>query len=258
MDELDIIVDFHKDSQRQGPGSDIETIKALDLMCKTKENIDILDIGCGTGSQTMVLAENSKSYITAIDIFPEFLDVLNRKIKEKDLASRVVAQQISMDDLPFKNEQFDLIWSEGAIYIIGFEKGLTEWRRVLKPEGYLVVTEMSWLTNKRPYEIEKYWTKNYSQIDTISNKIKLIEENGYIPTAHFILPKYCWLNNYYEPNQERMESFLEKHKYSRLAEEFIKNEKKEVQMYKRYKDYYGYVFYIARKKGELFETIPEL
>ena len=84
MDKLDIIVEFHKDSQRQGPGSDIETIKALDLICKTKENIDILDIGCGTGSQTMVLAENSKSYITAIDIFPEFLDVLNRKFKKKD------------------------------------------------------------------------------------------------------------------------------------------------------------------------------
>ena len=48
----------------------------------------------------------------------------------------------SMDNLPFQNEELDLIWSEGAIYNIGFERGLNEWRRYLKPGGYIAVSEV--------------------------------------------------------------------------------------------------------------------
>ena len=46
-----------------------------------------------------------------------------------------------MDNLPFQNEELDLIWSEGAIYNIGFERGMNEWNKYLKKGGFIAVSE---------------------------------------------------------------------------------------------------------------------
>ena len=94
-----------------------------------------------------------------------------------------------MDNLPFQNEELDLIWSEGAIYNIGFERGMNEWNRFLKKDGFIAVTEASWFTPERPAEIEDFWLANYPEIDTIPTKIAQMEKAGYTLTAHFILPE---------------------------------------------------------------------
>lgn len=48
-----------------------------------------------------------------------------------------------MFELPFSANTFDIIWSEGAIFIIGFEQGLREWKPFLKLGGYLVLSELA-------------------------------------------------------------------------------------------------------------------
>jgi len=249
MMEMELLVDFHKDANRQGPGSSSETKKALSLIDFGKSNnLNVADIGCGTGAQTITIAENINGYITAVDLFPEFLEQLEIKAKDRGLHHRINTKACSMDNLPFADEEFDLIWSEGAIYILGFEKGVQEWRRFLKGKGFLAVTEISWITDSRPKEVEDYWLKEYPQIDTISNKIEQLESNGYYPTAHFILPEYCWIDNYYRPMQERIPDFLAKHKNSQPVRELMEAEKEEIRIYEKYKEYYSYVFYIAQKR----------
>ena len=114
----------------------------------------IADIGCGTGGQAMVLAQNTQGTITGLDIFPGFIEKFNANAKKLGLQNRVKGIVGSMDNLPFQNEEFDLIWSEGAIYNIGFDRGINEWRRFLKKGGCIAVSEASWLTEKRPAEIE--------------------------------------------------------------------------------------------------------
>jgi SAM-dependent methyltransferase len=153
-----------------------------------------------------------------------------------------------MENLQFNNDELDLIWSEGAIYNIGFEEGIKNWRRFLKPGGYLAISEISWITDSRPEELEAYWLNEYPQIDTIANKIRLLENNGYSPTAHFILPPYCWLDNYYKPMQERFDAFLNRYKNSELARQIVDNEKNEIRIYEKFKKYYSYGFYIAQKQ----------
>ena len=248
MTEIELLVDFHKDAERQGPGSSFETMKALNLIGVDKNyKLKIADIGCGIGAHTILLAQNTNGQITAVDLFPEFLGKLDNKAKELGLQNRITTLKKSMEDLPFDNEEFDIIWSEGAIYNMGFETGIKEWKNYLKTGGYLAVSEISWTTNSRPKEVEEHWNNEYPQIDTVSNKIRILEENGYSPVAHFILPQYCWTDNYYKPIEKRFSTFLEKYKNSELAKKIVDFEKEEIKIYEKYKDYYSYGFYIAKK-----------
>ena len=248
MSELELIIDFHKDAKRQGPGGEKETKRALELTgIDLKKELKIADIGCGSGAQTITLAENTNSQITAVDLFPEFLEKLNEKIAKLGLQTRVATLKASMEHLPFEKEAFDIIWSEGAIYNMGFENGVKEWRQFLKPNGYLVVSEISWLTDQRPKEVEQYWNQAYPEIDTFSNKIRVLGKNGFAPTAFFVLPQSCWIDNYYKPMQERIQQFLDNHGHSKSAKNFVAAERKEIEHYEKYKDFYSYGFYIARK-----------
>lgn len=248
MDLLELIIEYHKDNERQGPGSKEATLKALKLIPHLNEKTRILDIGCGTGGQTITLAKNTGAQITAVDMLPQFLEKLMKKAIENHLIDRILAKKMLMDNLTFEEKSFDVIWSEGAIYNIGFEKGLSLWRKYLKNNGYIVISEISWLTDTRPEEIEQYWVNAYPEIDTIENKLSVIEKCGYTSVAHFELDDKCWIDNYYQPMLEKSEAFLKKYDYVDEVKEFIEAGKIEAEMYHRFKDYYSYVFYIAKKK----------
>lgn len=247
MDLLQLIIDYHKNNERQGPGSEEATLKALSYIPVLNAGAKILDIGCGTGGQTITLAKNTEAHITAIDMVPQFLKQLEKKAKEEHLAGRITTKEMLMDNLDFEVGLFNVIWSEGAIYNIGFEKGLTLWRKYLKGHGFISVSEISWLTSTRPKEIEEYWVNAYPEIDTIENKLSVIEKCGYTPVAHSDLDETCWIENYYEPLMENTEAFLKKYNYADEVKEFIEAGKKEVELYHRFKEYYSYVFYIAKK-----------
>ena len=187
--ELKLICDFFSNMERQGPGSPDVTLKALSFIDNLTDKSLIADIGCGTGGQTMVLAGHIPGQITGLDLFPDFIDIFNRNAKQAGLQDRVKGIVGSMDNLPFQNEELDLIWSEGAIYNIGFERGLNEWRRYLKPGVYIAVSESSWFTDERPAEINDFWVNAYPEIDTIPNQVAKIHKAGYLPVATFILRK---------------------------------------------------------------------
>ena len=152
----------------------------------------------------------------------------------------------SMLSLPFAEASFDLLWAEGSIYNIGFEKGLTQWRRFLKPDGFIAVTECSWLSSARPDEMG-FFRDNFPEIDDISGKIRCMERAGYRPVAHFILPDSCWTENYYAPAAARAREFLATYDDAPLARHFVERLEEEIEQYRRYGRRYGYVFYIGQR-----------
>ncbi len=248
MDDYQLLLDLHKDANRQGPGGDAETWKALDLtLMDTSTPLQIADIGCGTGSSTLLLAQLPNARITAVDLFQEFLDELEKRATRTGVADKISTLPCSMDNLPFENETFDILWSEGAIYNIGFAKGVRDWHRLLKPGGVLVASELTWTTGDRPPEIHHYWTEEYPEMDTASAKIGVLEENGYAPIGYFVLPEHCWLANYYQPMQSRFTDFLDRNGNSDAVQAIVEAEKKEIALYETYKTYYSYGVYIARK-----------
>lgn len=245
--DINLICEYFSNIERQGPGSPEVTVKALSFIDHLSDESRIVDLGCGTGGQTMVLAQHTPGQITGIDLFPAFIDLFNNNAAKRNLQDRVKGIIGSMDNLPFQEEELDLIWSEGAIYNIGYERGLNEWRKFLKTGGCVAVTEASWFTAERPEEIEKFWLDAYPEIDTIPNKVAQMQKAGYIPLATFILPENCWTEHFYVPQVPAQEAFLKKYAGNKVAEDFIAYQRHESQLYDKYKAYYGYVFYIGRK-----------
>lgn len=248
MNEMELMMHLHRNNKRQGPGSEEATNLAITLSQIDKNQpYRIADIGCGTGAQTITLAKTLKGEIVAVDLFKEFLKRLKENAMEKGLDTSIKTLAASMDNLPFEKEEFDIIWSEGAVYNMGFKNGINYWKTFLKKGGILAVSELSWLTNTRPAELENFWNSEYPEMDTASGKIRILENAGYKVLGHFILPDNCWLDNYYNPLIKSHSNFLKQFGDVDIAHRIVETDKKEVEFYQRYKDYYSYGFYIAQK-----------
>lgn len=245
--DFNLICEFFSQVERQGPGSPAVTLKALGFIDSLTDGSRIADLGCGTGGQTMVLARHAPGTITGLDLFPGFIELFNRNARKAELQDRVKGIVGSMDDLPFGREELDLIWSEGAIYNIGFERGLNEWRPYLKTGGYVAVSESSWFTVERPAEIEDFWMAAYPGIDTIPNQLAKVQKAGYLPVASFILPETCWTAHYFAPLVKARQKFLAQHAGNKIAEELVALSRREAELYRKYKEFYGYTFFIAKK-----------
>ena len=248
MDELQLLIDLHKDGPRQGPGGAHETRLAVALSgLKRASGLKIADIGCGTGASTLVLARELDAHITAVDFLPEFLVRLEDAANRAGISDRITTLSASMEALPFAESAYDAIWSEGAIYSMGFAAGIKAWRRYLKPGGVLAVSELTWLTNQRPAELQAHWEKEYPEVDTASGKIAVLERLGFSPLGYFPLPEYCWLDNFYRPMQQRFPGYLDRHEGSAGARAIVAAEEKEISLYERHKAFVSYGYYIAQK-----------
>lgn len=251
MDDLQLLMELHRDAERQGPGGQAETRRAIELSgLRHRQGLRIADIGCGTGASTLVLARELDAKIVAIDFLPEFLETLRQRANRAGLSERIATEAAAMDSLPLAPQALDAIWSEGAIYNIGFERGAREWRRFLKPGGILAVSELTWLTGRRPAEIELHWQTQYAEVGTASSKMAALERNGYSPLGYFVLPEHCWRDAYYRPLQKRFAAFLEAHGSSDAAKAVVADHAQEIELYERYRAYFGYGFYIAQKTSD--------
>ena len=248
MEDYKLLIDLHKRANRQGPGGDAETEMAVDMSrIDRSAPLKVADIGCGTGASTLLLARLLEAQITAVDFLQDFLSILEGRAESLGLSEKLTTLCCSMDDLPFGDEEYDVIWSEGAIYNIGFERGITDWNRFLKVGGLLVVSEITWITASRPSELQNYWEGEYPEIDVASSKMGVLEKNGYSPTGYFVLPEHCWLENYYRPMQNSFKDFLDRNNHSEEARAIVEAETREIELYEKNKAFYSYGAYIARK-----------
>jgi SAM-dependent methyltransferase len=247
MDDLSLLIDLHIDGERQGPGSDACTQKALQLAGFSRDQpLRIADLGCGTGASAMVLAEELHATVIAVDLLQPFLDTLTKRAQERGVADQIETLCWSIDALPFENQSLDVIWSEGAIYNIGFAEGARSWKRYLKPGGHLVVSEITWLTAERPAELNQHWEREYPEIGLASEKVAVLEKLGYVPEAFFVLPEDCWIDHYYKPMQERFAAYLERNNHSADARGVVAAEEVELDLYKKYRAFFSYGVYVAR------------
>ena len=243
----EIFFEIHKDLPRESPGRDKYTKKAFKMIPPIK-NPKILDIGCGPGVPTVLLAKLSYGEVIGLDTHQPYLDELESRAKEANLTNKIKTLNCSMMNMKFPPESFDIIWSEGSIYIIGFKEGLKAWRKLLTPRGFLAVHEMVWLRDDPPFEIKNYWKKYYTGIKTIEQNLDVISKSDYKLFGHFPLPEDAWWEGYYQPLERQIKLLKKKYERDPRALETLRTEQNEVNIYKKYKQWYGSAFFIMQKR----------
>ena len=239
---------IHKDLPREGPGDTTSTHRAYRFVSELPATGRILDVGCGPGAQTIDLANVTAGSITALDIHRQYLDQLCDRMQVAGLSRRVNAVQASMFNMPFLNESFDVIWAEGVIYLIGFERGLREWCRFLRPGGYVAATHLSWLTSDIPDEPREFWSRHYPAMRAVEENARISTQCGFNLIECFTLPESAWWSDYYGPMETRLLSLRDQYRGDDDALAVIESSGEQIDLYRRFARHYGYVFYVLRMR----------
>lgn len=249
MEDMEYFLEIFGRLPRAGPGSHESTRRAYELMSGAPKSPRILDIGCGPGVQTIDLLKISGGEVLALDFLPLMIERVKTNAEQAGVSERLKVLEQDMRQMDFPPASFDVIWSEGAIYNLGFENCLRKIKSFVRPGGHVAVSESVWLKPAPPASVIEFW-KQYPEIDTIENKLAVIERLGYVSKGHFVLPQTTWTIDYYDP----MEILLaEKSKeWAGIPQglEVIEDARHEIELYRKYSDYYGYAFFIMQRPIE--------
>ena len=228
---------------RAGPGSDELTRRAFEMIPHLPESPRILDVGCGPGMQTVELLRNGAGTVVALDFLPEMIERVNAEAASAGVSDRLETIMRDMKEMTFPASSFDVIWSEGAIYNLGFEVGLREFQKLVKPGGYVAVSEAVWLKPHPPSEVVEFW-REYPEIDTVAAKLDIIKRSGYEDLGHFVFPASAWTDQYYDPMEERIAEKAKDWRGIPEAEAVLREARNEVSIFRRYSDYFSYAFFV--------------
>jgi ubiquinone/menaquinone biosynthesis C-methylase UbiE len=247
---------FDASLPRLGPGDDQSTEKALDMLLSANPkltdavdsaNLKILDLGCGNGAQTIQLAKRLNGTILAVDNHQPFLDELQRRAKAEGVSDKIQLYPADMQNLGLADESFDLIWSEGALYNMGFREGLAACRKLLVPGGLMAVSELVWLRPDRPAACRQFFADEYPAMVDVDSNVSMIPGCGYALLGHFTLPESAWQESFYHPLVNRLRSLHKKYAADPQRLEMIESTQLEIDMYNTYSAYYGYEFFLMQR-----------
>ncbi len=242
-----VFLDVQRGLPRQGPGCDDATRRALALCRPLPDAPRVLDVGCGPGAQSVALARALAGRITAVDLLREYLHALRERAEAAGVAARIGIVAADMRALPVGRERFDLVWSEGAAYIMGFERALRAWRELLVPGGCLALSELVWLRPDPPAELATFFGEEYPPMTDVATNLASLRACGYEPLDHFVLPDSAWWDAYYTPLETKLPGLRASYARDPEALSVVAASEREIAMRRAYPEWYGYAFFVARR-----------
>jgi DNA-binding transcriptional MerR regulator/ubiquinone/menaquinone biosynthesis C-methylase UbiE len=228
--------------ERLGPSDEGDTLKALG--CLSLSSGEMLEVGCGKGLTTTLLAKHSTFNITALDNDEYNLSCVEDKLNSASLAHRVATICASMTAMPFTQGQFNVIWSEGSAYIMGVLQALKSWKAFLKSNGYLVISDLVWLTDTPDIQAREFWLQNYPDMTNCKQRINEMHKAGYEVIESFTSNAQAW-RNYLEPLKHKLEQVEGEDFTSSAHDDLLK----ELQIHEKYLGQYGYQVFVLKNKG---------
>ena len=242
---MDYFLEIYGKLPRAGPGSYACTKRAYDMMSEVPASPRILDIGCGPGMQTVDLLKISSGHVLALDFLPLMIERTRANAENANVSERLEVLEQDMNQMAFPPASFDVVWSEGAIYNLGFENGLSKIKSFVRPGGYVAISEVVWLKVDAPGPLVEFW-KQYPEIGSVESKLDVINRLGYQPVGHFILPKSAWTDDYYDPMERLISHKSEEWAGIPEAMEVIEEARSEIEIFHKYASYFGYAFFVMR------------
>ncbi len=187
----------------------------------TIENPRILDVGCGSGVPTLMIADKFNGKITAVDTDTKSIDIFKEKVKGLNLSNRVTLFNSSFFDLKVKNNQFDLIIAEGLLNVVGFQKGFLKIIKLLKRKGFAII---------------------HDEFQNQNEKIELIKNNDCKILDSFVLDEQIWWNDYFKCLEKEISSNSNKELLK-----LFKSDLQEIKLFKKNPNQYISVYYIIEK-----------
>lgn len=230
--------------EKLGPGSNVDTLHVLRLLPKQSFQV-IVDAGCGTGRQTIVLAKELGTLIHAVDSYEPFLIDLRRRAKEARIEHLVQTHCMDMKDIPETFSQINLLWAEGAAYNIGFSNALTRWASAIRKNGFAVVSELSWLGEQVPDAVREFFHTGYPDMQSIPEIRAIAESAGFNVLTTHTLPSDAWVEGYYDILKPRATA-LANHSDSAVRE-FAVETLKEIEIFGASEGSLGYVFLVLQR-----------
>lgn len=247
MERMAYFLEIYGKVHRAGPGALECTKRAFDLMSEVPVDPYILDVGCGPGVQAVDLLTISGGRVLALDFLPLMIERTHANAELANVSDRLEVIEQDMAQMSFSPASFDVVWSEGAIYNLGFENGLRMIKDFVKPGGYVAVSEAVWLKTDPPERVAKFW-EHYPEIDSIENKLAVIDRLGYEQTGHFVLPKTAWTADYYDPIEKLIAQKSKDWAGRPDAMVVLEEAQNEIDIFREYSDYYSYVFFVMRRQ----------
>ena len=230
--------------EKLGPSDNAHTRHVLSLLPRRDFNV-VVDAGCGTGRQTLVLAAELGTLIHAVDSRASFLHELSHRARAAKLERRVQTHCMDMKDIPTVFHDIDLLWSEGAAYSIGFGNAFATWARAIVPGGFAIASELTWLKDSPSDAVREFCRVGYPDMQSIDHNIATVQQAGYKVLATHTLPPQAWLAGYYDVLGPRARQLLDHPEASVRA--LAADTLREIEIFQQSDDSYGYVFYVAQR-----------
>ena len=259
MDDLgprywQVFFEVYEGLPRQGPGNRACAARALGLCGDLGERPAIVDVGCGVGGQTLHLAELAAGSIVALASHEPSIRRLQAAIDGRGLGGRVRAVVGDMACPPLPPGQFDLVWSEGALYSVGLRTALGVCRELLRPGGHLAFTDAIWLKENPPQAVREAFELDYPGMGRLEDDLAAIRECGFELVGHFALPDEAWWDDFYAPMEARIAELRGNYAGDAEALAALDRLAEEPEMHRRHSDFYAYEFFVARRGTSATES----
>lgn len=245
----EIFCELYESLPRQGPGNRACAERALGLCRGLPPSPAILDLGCGTGGQTLHLAELTSGSIVALERHSPNIERLRATVAGRGLSGRVQPLFGDMARPGLRPASFDLIWSEGALYNIGIENALLLCRGLLRPGGYLAFSDAVWRTENPPPQVRASFDSDYPAMGRIADILATFATCQFSLAGHFTLPEEAWWEDFYAPMEQRIAELRASYAADAEALAVLDQLAQEPELHRRHADAYAYEFFVVRSDG---------
>lgn len=160
----------------------------------------VLDIGGRDGSHGLVMAERYGCRVVSVDPATANVEDGRRNVADHEYGHLVDIRQGSMEQIPCSDGEFALVFSRDMlVHVADLKRGLAECRRVLKPNGAMVIHNVFATDLLEPREAERL----YADLAIVPDRVSVADFEASVGPAGFAVESLEMIGSeWYEASQE--------------------------------------------------------